>query len=215
MPSQAASEAISLLSDDEEDEVAQEDQGGQDVAFGQAQFFNQVNAAAGLEGFVDDVPAQSGYSNKFAALADYDGDDAAGDDSSGHSEDGFQEGDDEEQLPGSYQHGPPLTEEELEDEDDEDIDEDGSEHPNGQYMGEYSEEEDGSGDGDVEDEGDFDEEGEEYDEDEESEGDTGVYANGYQHQHGRQVYAAPPKRQVNEALQQVGNDENEPIELSD
>ncbi|GIZ47447.1 hypothetical protein CKM354_001053800 [Cercospora kikuchii] len=214
MPSQAASEAISLLSDDEEDEVAQKDQGAQDVAFGQAQFFNQVNAAAGLEGFVDDVPAQSHYSNKFAALADYDDGDA-GDDSPGHSEDELEEGDDEEQLPGSYHHGPPLTEEDLEDEDEEDIDEDGSDQPHGQYMGEYSEDEEGSGDGDVEDEGDFDEEGEEYDEDEESEGDPGVYANGYQHQHGRQVYAAPPKRQVNEALQQVGNDENEPIELSD
>ncbi|PPJ50445.1 hypothetical protein CBER1_05542 [Cercospora berteroae] len=214
MPSQAASEAISLLSGDEEDEVAQEDQGGQEVAFGQAQFFNQVDAAAGLEGFVDDVPAQSGYSNKFAALADYDDGDV-GDDSSGHSEDDLEEVDEKEQLPGSYHHGPPLTEEELEDEDDEDIEEDASDQPNGQYMGEYSDDDDGSGDGDVEDEGDFDEEGEEYDEDEESEGDPGVYANGYQHQHGRQVYAAPPKRQVNEALQQVGNDENEPIELSD
>ncbi|KAM3417660.1 SAC3 family protein 1 [Cercospora zeina] len=213
MPSHAASAAISLLSDDE-DEVTQEDQGGQDLAYGQAQFFNQVNAAAAaaaaeLDEFVVDLP---GHANKYAALANYDDGDA---DDQEDSPAGGDEVDDEAGQSESYQYGPPLTEEDLQDDEDEDIEHDASDPPNGQYMDEYSDDEDGYGDGDVEDEDDFGEEGEEYDEDEESEGDPGVYANGHQNQYGRQVYAVPPKRQVNEALQQVGNDEKEPIELSD
>ncbi|KAF2212036.1 hypothetical protein CERZMDRAFT_90826 [Cercospora zeae-maydis SCOH1-5] len=203
MPSQAASAAISLLSDDE-DEIEQGTQGGQEVAYGQAQFFNQVNAAAELDDFVDDLP---GHANKYAALANY----HDADDSQEDSAAGGDEVDEEAGQSGSYHYGPPLTEEELRDDED-----DVSDPPSGQYMGEYSDEEDGYGDGDVEDEGDdFDDDGEQYDEDEESEGDRGVYANGYQNQYGRQVYAVPPKQQFNEALQKVGNDENEPIELSD
>lgn len=146
-------------------------------------------------------------------------------------ESGLEEDIGAEQDPSSYQHGLVLNEAELEDDEDEDLEgdeyllEDGSSVRDG-YPGQYSvqeeeeeedddddEEEEGYADGDVEDEDGYDEEGEGYDE--ETDEDPGMYATSYQHNYGRPVYPAPAKSPVNESLQQVGNDENEPIELSD
>ncbi|KAI5365491.1 putative SAC3/GANP/THP3 domain-containing protein [Septoria linicola] len=225
MPSQAASAAISLLSNNEDEAPASNSQPEENEAYGQADIFNQVNAAAQVDdmldaeddGGQDDVSIdnavghQTGYAGKFAALAEYDDEEDEEDQSA------FDEDDVREQHPTSYLNATPLAEEELDDDDEEDVEDGESDLPNGRYMGEYPDEEEGYADGDVEDEGDFDEDGEDYDEEEEDESDAepGMYANAYQNQYGRQAYAAPPKPQVNEALQKVGNDENEPIELSD
>lgn len=146
-------------------------------------------------------------------------------------ESGLEEYVEAEQDPGSYQHGLVLTEAELDDDEGEDLEEDeyiledGSTVRNG-YLGQYSvdeeeeeeedddDEEEGYADGDVEDEDGYDDEGEGYDE--ETDEDPGMYATSYQRNYGRPVYPAPTKSPVgNEGLQQVGNDENEPIELSD
>ena len=188
----------------------------------------------------DQPPAsQPEYINRFAALADEhdsedneeqyeDEEDEREEDFPGQnqmttpneSELEYDDDDEEdEQEPGSYQHGPVLTEAELADDDEnEDLEEDeeleldeAGNILSKRFAREYSEEDE---DGDVEDEDGYDEEGEEYDE--ETDEDPGMYANSYQANYGRQVYAAPPpKSQAAEALQKVGQDENEPICLSD
>ncbi|KXS99051.1 hypothetical protein AC578_6961 [Pseudocercospora eumusae] len=224
MQSQATSAAISLLSDDEDEIV---ETSGSNVPNGQMEFFNQLeNAAASDVDEAEPVPAQvatssfeyappsvsrNAYANQFAALADYDEEEGAADEEE-QDEDADQQyaEDDEEQEPDSYQHGDILDDNSFEDEESED----GLEMPNGGYnkahYDEYSGEEELGGEvGDIED---YSEDGYD-DEEEEDDGQEPLYANNH---FSRANYRAMPKQQappVNAALQAVGNNNDDPIEL--
>ncbi|KXT17576.1 hypothetical protein AC579_6193 [Pseudocercospora musae] len=226
MQSQATSAAISLLSDDEDEIV---ETSGSNLPNGQMEFFNQLeNASASNVDEVEPVPAQvatssfeyvptpasrNAYANQFAALADYHEEEGAADEEE-QDEDANQQyaedDDDDEQQPDSYQHGDVLDEDSFEDEESDD----GLEMPNGGYnkahYDEYSGEEELEGEeGDIED---YSEDGYD-DEEEEDDGQEPLYANNH---FSRANYRAMPKQQappVNPALQAVGNNNDEPIEL--
>lgn len=206
MPSQAASEAVTLLSDDE-------DGGIDEVSYGQRQYFgngvlDRDGAQSGTQSFDNNDAGTAGllqgayeYTNSFAALADPSG----GDESDGND---WDTNDETGQLAGgqggSYQYSYEDVQESDED-DEAEVDEGG---PNG-YFDEEAEEY-----GDVEDDGDSDEEEGDYDEDED--GDVDIPPTQYPPRLPRPVaagnFGVPTP---NAELQAVGNTFEEAIELSD
>lgn len=213
MPSHAASEAISLLSDDaEDDEQMPNGQDDSSIAMDNAADFNPDSTAS--YGVAARAAQHSAYAGQFAAIANHDEEEGEGEDddleqySGGSDEDvSAEDGEDtDEQEPDSYPYGDVVDDEEISEED---------EVPNGHYRGSdepFSDEEGAEGeDGDIED---YDEQ--DYDEDEEEDDlDGAPYANTYRSQAEALTYKPFVPPVPNQALQGVGNNEDDAIELSD
>jgi hypothetical protein len=221
MPSQAASQAISLLSDDEDEEDGEQEGGeeytddngsniGVDNNVDASRSFRSVNYPAGLDA--------STHSNRFAALADDGGEDDS-DESQGESVQqktlDAQTGSDIEDIEDSedeHEHQHQRTSYQYDDDDEvsDGPDEDDME-PNG--VDYYDEDGNSISRGDEEDdadtEGSFDEEDEDdYDEEDDEDRTSGQFGQ-------LPPFGGPRASQGNRALHVVGNNVEEAIELSD